>query len=113
MAYHCPTDTVFRAWTLEVEDRTCEQCQHPRTVCCHRQRRFFTCAGPVLLVCKLRLAGMDAAPRSPEDELDPRGDPTNPRYHPRFEDTRHTAWAKLKRRWPYARGGAVLLSPAP
>jgi hypothetical protein len=40
-------------------------------------------------------------------------DPTNPRYDPRFEDPRHTAWAKLKRRWPYARGGAVLLSPAP
>src|SRR6202790_5308961 len=53
MAYHCPTDTVFRAWTLEVEDRTCEQCEHPRTVCCHRQRRFFTCAGPVQLLCKL------------------------------------------------------------
>jgi hypothetical protein len=24
-----------------------------RTVCCHRQRRIFTCAGPVQLVCKL------------------------------------------------------------
>ena len=38
---------------------------------------------------------------------------TNPRYDPRFEDPPHTAWAKLKRRWPYARGGAVLSSPAP
>ena len=53
MAYHWPADTVFRELTLEVEDRTCWQCQHLRTVCCHRQRRFFTCDGPVQLLCKL------------------------------------------------------------
>ena len=39
MAYHWPADTVYRELTLEVEERTCWQCQHPRTVCCHRQRR--------------------------------------------------------------------------
>jgi hypothetical protein len=53
MAYHWPADTVFHELTLEVDDRTCWQCQHLRTVCCHRERRFFTCAGPVQLVCKL------------------------------------------------------------
>jgi len=53
MAYHWPADTVFHELTLEVDDRTCWQCRHLRTVCCHRQRRFFTCAGPVQLVCKL------------------------------------------------------------
>jgi hypothetical protein len=53
MAYHWPADTVFHELTLEVDDRTCWQCQYLRTVCCHRQRRFFTCAGPVQLVCKL------------------------------------------------------------
>jgi hypothetical protein len=53
MAYSWPADTVFRELTLEVDDRTCWQCQHPRTVCCHRQRRFFTCDGPVQLLCKL------------------------------------------------------------
>jgi hypothetical protein len=53
MAYHWPADTVFRDLTLEVDDRTCWQCQHLRTVCCHRRRRFFTCDGPVQLLCKL------------------------------------------------------------
>jgi hypothetical protein len=53
MAYHWPTDTVFRELTLEVDDRTCRQCEHLLTVCCHRQRRFFTCAGAVQLLCKL------------------------------------------------------------
>jgi hypothetical protein len=53
MAYHWPTDTAFRNVVLEVEDRTCWECQHLRTICCHRQRRIFTCAGPVELLCKL------------------------------------------------------------
>src|ERR1700692_1523776 len=53
MAYHWPTDTVFRDLTLEVDERTCWLCRHLRTVCCHRQRRFFTCDGPVQLLCKL------------------------------------------------------------
>ena len=73
MAYHWPADTVFRELTLEVDDRTCWQCQHLRTVCCHRQRRFFTCAGPVQLVCKLRHCSNPACSEhqstvSPEEE---------------------------------------------
>ena len=50
MAYHWPADTVFRELTLEVVDRTCWPCRQPLTVCCNRQRRFFTCDGPVQLV---------------------------------------------------------------
>jgi hypothetical protein len=53
MAYHWPAETAFREVILEVEERTCWECQHLRTVCCHRQRRIFTCAGPVQLLCKL------------------------------------------------------------
>ena len=53
MTYHWPADTVFRDLTLEVDDRVCWPCEQPRTVCCHRQRRFFTCDGPVHLTCKL------------------------------------------------------------
>ena len=62
MAYHWPTDTVFRELTLEVDDRLCWQCQHRRTVCCHRQRRFFTCDGPVQLLCKLCHCSNPACP---------------------------------------------------
>lgn len=73
MAYHWPTDTVFRELTLEVQERVCWQCQHPRTVCCHRQRRFFTCDGPVELLCKLCHCSNPACPErsttvSPEAE---------------------------------------------
>src|SRR6516225_7013546 len=53
MAYHWPADTVFQELTLEVEDRTCWQCAQPLPICCHRRRRFFTCAGPVQLLSKL------------------------------------------------------------
>jgi hypothetical protein len=53
MAYHWPADTVFRPLTLEVEDRVCWHCEQPLTICCHRQRRFFTCDGPVQLLSKL------------------------------------------------------------
>jgi hypothetical protein len=53
MAYHWPAGTAFRELILEVEERICWECQHPRTVCCHRQRRLFTCEGPVQLLCKL------------------------------------------------------------
>ena len=53
MSYHWPADTVFRELILEVEERMCWECQQPRTVCCHRQRRIFTCEGPVQLLCKL------------------------------------------------------------
>ena len=38
MAYHWPADTVFHELTLEVDDRTCWQCQHLRTVCLDRTR---------------------------------------------------------------------------
>jgi MULE transposase domain len=62
MAYHWPADTVFRELTLEVEDRTCGQCHNPRTVCCHRQRRFFTRDGPVQLLCKLCHCSNPACP---------------------------------------------------
>jgi hypothetical protein len=73
MAYHWPVDTVFRELTLEVEERVCWQCQQPRTVCCHRQRRFFTADGPVQLVCKLCHCSDPACPQrsttvSPEAE---------------------------------------------
>jgi hypothetical protein len=53
MAYHWPAETVFRELTLEVDDRTCWECSGPLKVCCHRQRRFFTCGGPVQLLSKL------------------------------------------------------------
>jgi len=62
MSYHWPTDTVFHELTLEVEERTCWQCEQPRTVCCHRQRRFFTCDGPVQLLCKLCHCSNPACP---------------------------------------------------
>ncbi len=62
MAYHWPVDTLFRELTLEVDERTCWQCQHLRTVCCHRQRRFFTCDGAVQLVCKLCHCSNPACP---------------------------------------------------
>jgi hypothetical protein len=73
MAYHWPADTVFRELTLEVVDRICWQCEQPRTVCCHRQRRFFTCDGPVQLRCKLCHCSNSACPAhqttvSPEEE---------------------------------------------
>lgn len=73
MAYHWPADTVFHPLTLEVEDRTCWQCEQPLTICCHRQRRFFTCAGPVQLLSKLCHCSNPACPRrtttlSPEAE---------------------------------------------
>jgi len=53
MAYHWPAHTVFRDLTLEVEDRRCWHCTQALKVCCHRQRRFLTCVGPVQLLCKL------------------------------------------------------------
>jgi hypothetical protein len=62
MAYHWPADTAFRELTLEVADRTGGQCARPLTVCCHRRRRFFTCAGPVRLLRKLRHCPNAACP---------------------------------------------------
>ena len=73
MAYHWPADTVFRDLTLEVKDRSCWHCQRALKVCCHRQRRFFTCDGPVQLLCKLCHCADPACPGhtktiSPEEE---------------------------------------------
>jgi hypothetical protein len=73
MAYHWPADTVFHPLTLEVEERCCWQCAQPLTICCHRQRRFFTGAGPVQLLSKLRHCSNRACPGhaftvSPEEE---------------------------------------------
>lgn len=64
MPYRWPTNTVFQELILEVEERTCRECQHPRTVCCHRQRRFFTCNGPVRLTCKRCHCSNAACPQS-------------------------------------------------
>jgi len=73
MAYHWPANTLFRELTLEVVDRTCGECDHPRSVCCHRHRRFFTRDGPVQLLCKLCHCSNPACPGhqttvSPEEE---------------------------------------------
>jgi hypothetical protein len=73
MAYHWPVETVFRPLTLEVEDRSCWHCARPLKVCCHRPRRFFTCDGPVQLLCKLCHCSDPACPErsttvSPEAE---------------------------------------------
>src|SRR5260370_27929483 len=62
MAYHWPADTVFHELTLEVQERTCQQGEQPLTICCHRHRRFFTCAGPVQLLSKLCHCCNDACP---------------------------------------------------
>lgn len=73
MAYHWPADTVFQALTLEVADRVCWECQRTLKICCHRQRRFFTCTGPVQLLSKLCHCPHAACPGhrttlSPEEE---------------------------------------------
>jgi hypothetical protein len=73
MAYHWPADTIFHPLTLEVEERSCWQCAQPLTICCHRQRRFFTGNGPVQLLSKLRHCSNPACPGhaltlSPEEE---------------------------------------------
>jgi hypothetical protein len=73
MAYHWPADTVFHELTLAVEERCCAQCAQPLTICCHRHRRFFTCAGPVQLLSKLSHCSNTACPEraftlSPEEE---------------------------------------------
>ncbi len=53
MSYQWPANTVFRELTLEVEELTCPLCQHSRSVESSRERRFFTCEGPVHLTCQL------------------------------------------------------------
>ncbi len=73
MAYHWPADTVFHALTLEVEEHCCWHCAQALTICCHRERRLFTCAGPVHLLSKLRHCSNRACPArartiSPEAE---------------------------------------------
>jgi len=74
MSHKWPEDTVFRDVILEVEDRTCPQCQAPRTVESRRVRRIFTCEGPVRLICQLCHCSNPNCPEhlttvSPEAEL--------------------------------------------
>jgi hypothetical protein len=73
MAYHWPAGTAFHELTLEVDDRTCWECGRPLKICRHRQRRFFTRAGPVRLLSKLRHCPNPSCPgqattASPEEE---------------------------------------------
>ena len=53
MSYRWAANTEFREVTLEVLERTCPKCQHPRVIESRRKRRFFTCEGPVHLTCQL------------------------------------------------------------
>ena len=53
MSYRWASNTEFREVTLEVLERTCPKCQHPRVIESRRKRRFFTCDGPVQLTCQL------------------------------------------------------------
>ena len=53
MSYRWAANTEFREVTLEVTERTCPKCQHPRVIESRRRRRFFTCEGPVHLTCQL------------------------------------------------------------
>jgi hypothetical protein len=53
MPYCWPEDTVFTRLELHVEDRRCQTCGGPLTVCDHRHRRLFTLTGPLHVVCKL------------------------------------------------------------
>ena len=74
MSYKWPANTVFREVALEVEQRTCPKCQHPRSVESRRVRCFFTCEGPVRLTCQLCHCSNRDCPEhlttvSPEAEL--------------------------------------------
>jgi hypothetical protein len=53
MSYRWAANTEFRDVTLEVTERTCPKCQHPRVIESRRRRRFFTCEGAVHLTCQL------------------------------------------------------------
>jgi hypothetical protein len=74
MSYKWPANAVFRELTLDVEELTCPECQHPRVVESRRDRRFFTCEGPVHLTCQLRQCSNRKCPQhktlvSPEGEM--------------------------------------------
>src|SRR4051795_12460203 len=53
MPHRWPADTDYIVWDLDVLDRDCAFCGRMMHICDHRNRRFFTLAGPVKLVCKL------------------------------------------------------------
>src|SRR3954465_9340037 len=53
MPHRWPADTDYIVWDLDVLDRDCAVCGRMMHICDHRNRRFFTLAGPVKLVCKL------------------------------------------------------------
>src|SRR5262249_60460751 len=100
MAYHWPADTRFRELTLEVEDRTCALCQHLRTVCCHRQRRFFTCDGPVQLLCKLCHCSNPACPDH-QTTVSPEAEPAPviPYCVPAWDVVSRLGHRRFARRW--------------
>jgi hypothetical protein len=74
MSYRWASNTEFREVTLEVLERTCPKCQHPRVIESRRKRRFFTCEGPVHLTCQLCRCSNPDCPEyktlvSPEAEM--------------------------------------------
>ena len=74
MSYRWAANTEFREVTLEVLERTCPKCQHPRVIESRRKRRFFTCEGPVHLTCQLCRCSNPDCPEyktlvSPEAEM--------------------------------------------
>jgi hypothetical protein len=74
MSYRWASNTEFREVTLEVLERTCPKCQHPRVIESRRKRRFFTCDGPVQLTCQLCRCSNPECPEyktlvSPEAEM--------------------------------------------
>lgn len=74
MSHPWPPDCKLKRVVLEVEDRTCPECQRRMHVCDHRLRRIFTLQEPWQLVCKLVHCPNPACPGdhrtfSPESEL--------------------------------------------
>ncbi len=74
MSYRWAANTEFREVTLEVTERTCPKCQHPRVIESRRKRRIFTCEGPVHLTCQLCRCSNPSCPEhktlvSPEAEM--------------------------------------------
>ena len=74
MSYRWAANTEFREVTLEVLERTCPKCQHPRVIESRRKRCFFTCEGPVHLTCQLCRCSNPDCPEyktlvSPEAEM--------------------------------------------
>jgi hypothetical protein len=74
MSHHWSNGCVFKPVVLEVQDRTCPECEGKMYVCDHRLRRLFTLQEPWQLICKLVHCPDPACPGhhrtfSPEDEL--------------------------------------------